>query len=201
MKLQKEKGNSRQATLTFDSGNQIKVQWLGQGTFAQVWGDYNNAYAIMYSRRGVQDYSKELMSWAYASESNNPHLVPVERVGYIQDKAVYVMPQYEMLTAKHKTAWLHFRELKEMWQRAWAATGTTGTECREYFVRLIDGNQVLPESLKQAIEALHFSAYNFGDQTFFEFAKRNLAVTSKGDLVLLDITFDWNQLCAVRGWC
>lgn len=188
-------------TLVFEDGTEVPVSRLGRGQWSTVWRNGSHAYSITKSG----DIGKEAISW-FCSESDNPHIPVIERVGMSGDDYVYKMPVYEKLTAKHKDAWEQFRLLEKYRDEAWrevlsSPNKLAGLRWLEdgYLIaqRTIekyreDKNHV-PE-IADAMQEILDAGMNFGSSCCFEFAKRNLAIDDHSRLVLLDILYDLKEV-------
>lgn len=108
---------------------------------------------------------------------------------------VYVMPYYQPLTAKSKTAWKQYKQLCGLKSKY-------SNELRKGYRQQYTGDVLcelcselsnFPE-LQEAFDTLLSVASNFASDLVPDFSKSNFSVDSEGNLVLRDIFCSYHQL-------
>lgn len=184
------------AVLTVN-GHEHHVERIGKGRYCTAWR--NGAENVW-----LQVHESDLSKDALADCSSNPHLPKVERFDWFDDNApfrLYREPLYQPLLARHKQAWADFRQIYKLWNDAHSATcqwndmrnvSVRVNNCNTAFAELV-GASTLAEPLKEAVRELVEQAACYGDYQI-EISKRNCAVDSAGNLILLDPMFDRAEL-------
>jgi hypothetical protein len=180
---------------TLDDQRTIEVERIGQGRFTTAYravSDLNLVYLAVNEERG--DYSKHIL----ADCDTNPHLPIVRALGELNDRQVYATQYYRPLTASSKQAWQEFKAIAAARETAWAEViraqqGKMRVCDCGYLVmartlELLHGS--ISDDLYTALAAIQDAAGNYGSSYVYEFAKRNLAVSDDGRLILLDPIFD-----------
>ena len=178
----------------------IKVRQIGRGAFSLAMVEDGVAPGVrprvfVFSADDV--YDKELLAMAHDADPANPHLPEVERFGYTQDKAVFVMPLYR---APHKTdspeGWRDYLMLKKCRDKVYGVR-KSGYEINEDVYACAEAAGVRPKVL-DALRVLIDTASNYGAEYVFEFSPRNLATDEAGNLILLDVLYDREALTRLR---
>lgn len=183
----------------------LPVKALGRGMFAQAWlADDGNVYLDV----ATGAYEKEILA-EITDETRSKHLPRTTRVGWTGRGYLYRMPRYAaplkayVDTPKGETTepWRQYRVLERCWKIAY----------RRHFRSIYDGYAVkqavvecardekLPKALVRALQLLASQSDNYGSSYTFEFSPRNLATDRNGNLILLDVLFDAEQVQRKRG--
>jgi hypothetical protein len=179
----------------------IKMHQIGKGSFsvAMVEDEVPAALAprvFLFSADDV--YDKELLAMAHEVDPSNPHLPKVERFGYTQDKAIFVMPLYKAPFRKTDSpvGWRDYALLKKCRDKVYGVR-KSGYEVNEDVYACAEAAGVRPPVL-EALRILVDTAANYGSDYVFEFSPRNLATDDAGNLVLLDVLYDRERLAQMR---
>lgn len=169
----------------WEEETEVQAEYLGHGTFARCYRVENEVYSFVKYGDKETDYSKQAV--ALYADQNNPHIPKIQKAGSFNGDAgeIYRMPFYNRLTAKHKEAYKLYKILNT------------------HFVSLNNGDfssvqALIPASLYEALESIKFAVQNYGDNYLFEFQKCNLAVDDSGNLILLDIAFNYDAVREIR---
>ena len=183
----------------------IKVRQIGKGAFSVALVEENVASGerprvFLLSSDDV--YDKELLAMAHDVAPANPHLPEVERFGYTQDKAVFVMPLYRAPLRKTDSpeGWRDYLMLKKCRDKIYGPSvgaRKSGYEVNEDVYACAEAAGVRP-SVLDALRVLIDTAANYGAEYVFEFSPRNLATDEAGNLVLLDVLYDRERLTQLR---
>lgn len=177
----------------------IPLRRLGKGSFSIAMAAKNldgKEYALLFSRDEVAD--KEIMSMVSEQHPDNPHIPSVRRFGSTRgfgsraERTVWAMPLYRspLRRAFATQGWDDYLKLKKC---ASISTGGTGYEKNRVMIDCARAAGV-SGPVVEAIEAITDWAANYSQSYRFEFSPRNLATDSSGNLVLLDVLFDPNNL-------
>lgn len=171
----------------------IPLRRLGKGSFSIAMAAKNldgKEYALLFSRDGVAD--KEIMSMVSEQHPDNPHIPSVRRFGSTAERTVWAMPLYRspLRRAFATRGWDDYLKLKKC---ASISSGGTGYEKNKVMIDCARAAGV-SGPVVEAIEAITDWAANYSQSYRFEFSPRNLATDSSGNLVLLDVLFDPNNL-------
>jgi hypothetical protein len=179
----------------------IKMHQIGKGAFSLAMVEDGVAAGVLprvfvFSADDV--YDKELLAMAHEADPANPHLPKVERFGYTQDKAVFVMPLYKapLRKADSPEGWRDYAMLKKCRDKVYGMR-KSGYEVNEDVYACAEAAGVRP-SVLDALRALIDTAANYGAEYVFEFSPRNLATDEAGNLVLLDVLYDRERLTQLR---
>jgi hypothetical protein len=175
---------------------------FGRGRFTTAYRSGNTVYTLV---RG--DYTKEAV-WLYAGKSI--HIPQTEQIGSYEvrpvkgeayDMYVYRMPYYDKLTATSKEAWAQFKVLAKLWDQAYrtaiAKYPKVPSWCYGEVLQVLNclvQESELPDSLKEAFESVADAGASYGAEIGVEILRRNLKVDSSGNLILLDILFDYRKM-------
>jgi len=179
----------------------IKVRQIGKGAFSVALVEENVASGVrprVFLLSSDDVYDKELLAMAHDVAPANPHLPEVERFGYTQDKAVFVMPLYKapLRKADSPEGWRDYAMLKKCRDKVYGMR-KSGYEINEDVYACAEAAGVRP-SVLDALRVLIDTAANYGAEYVFEFSPRNLATDEAGNLVLLDVLYDRERLTQLR---
>jgi hypothetical protein len=188
------------ARLTLPNGESVEVERIGRGRYTTAWKNSHYVYLQTHEK----DSSKDLLSHL----PDNKHLPKVERLGDFGRNSpfrLYREPLYMPLTAKCGDAWSQFKELKRMREEAERNCRTRNgfgrfadaAELNYEFDTLVQDATYLSDEIKRAVTDLTYAAGNYGEY-MIEITKKNCAVDSEGNLVLLDPVFDWREVYESR---
>lgn len=192
----------RKARLVFDNnGPKIEVERIGKGRYTEAFKHGN----FVYLRVREPEYSKEILANITKRDTgrrdHNPHIPNCE---FLESESGpykwYQMPLYYPLTAKCKKAWAQFKFLKKAKEDAYDAMTSSlhgsqhamANDINQEMDNLVKNSDMTP-SLKSAIELLVNEAANYGEY-LIEITKKNCAVDSAQNLILLDPLFDWDEV-------
>ena len=178
-------------TLTYETNSDgdeesIQATQIGKGTFATAYlGTDGMVYLVLVDGT---DPTKGMMVDMNRHSGAQPHIPIVEWVGWkkvkrkgvYEDATVYRSPLYRapLRKADSATAWAMKKELDK---------------ALEY-----SRDQKKWETFVASVDDLAQEAGNYGALAF-EFPARNLATDAKGQLILLDVLFDREELIKSRG--
>jgi hypothetical protein len=113
---------------------------------------------------------------------NMRYLPAITRLDVLDDgTAIYVMPYYEKLSKqKHPKAWYQYKIIKNIFD---------SNNYSDTILQKIQGSR-LTKGLKENITYLVNMMRNYTYLIGLEISPRNVRVTKKGQLILLDIVFD-----------
>lgn len=171
---------------------ELIASYLGKGLFAKAYRVDDRVY--IFATDPMKDAIAEIRR--YEGQGENPHIPLVERIGMDERTGdnIYLMPYYEPLSAKHKSAWNHARIIQREHERL---IGQLGFNYTGYALAdTLRNGEGFPKSLADAIEEMSNWALNYGTPGM-EFNKANLSV-SDGKLILRDVLFDRELLDRYR---
>ena len=183
----------------------LGVSRLGKGMFTRAWLGLDGKVYL-----DVDDsaYEKEILA-EITQETRSKHLPHTESIEFTSKGRLYRMPLYasplrayvETPQGESTVPWRQYRVIKSCWDTAY----------RDHWRSVYDGYKVkwavvecarrskLPKALVRALELLAEGSDNYGSSYAFEFSPRNLATDAKGNLILLDVLFDAEQVRKRRG--
>lgn len=190
--------NERWIVMEFDDDKDpIRAKQIGKGRFTTAFYSPRTEKVYLFLKDGEDgDASKEILSHLH---STNKHIPQTEFFDTTPDGRIYTQPLYRPLTAANQVAWKQFKQLQKAYEeiaikfnRDMSVFTRNSREwlyrCNETMQTLID--LVEDSDLREALETLLYATQNYGGSWMFEFAKRNLAVDEKGNLILLDAIFN-----------
>lgn len=171
----------------------IPLQRIGAGMFSTAYRERDGDRVFALSDDNV--YDKEIAALTRGQLPDNPHVPAVERFGSTADKAVYTMPYYNAPLRKGAApeAWSHYKDIKQCHSSAKAKFVHERNDQTVDCVR----ERPVPPMLVEALDGLKDWAANYSSEYGFEFSPRNLASDKAGNLVLLDVLFDTEQVGAL----
>jgi len=183
------KGDIREITV---DGTTAPMAFLGRGFFTTAWKDLEGSVTLISS-----DPLKEAL--ALFADQSLPHVPKIERLECDRPDGsqAYRMPYYERLTAKHKEAWRIYRGLEKAWTSMACKPPHEPRLAIDKSEKILDDLIVaaeVPASVTGALRSMLDAASNYGSGIALEFAPRNLAVDSEGNLILLDVMFDAERI-------
>lgn len=171
------------------------VERIGRGRYCTAW---RNGTEHVW----LQVHEKDLSKDALSNAEDNPHLPKCEAFGWFDGDAPYRLyrePLYQPLKAAHKVAWQQFKSVYAAFEDArradfgrWNDTRNVSQRTSDFntrFLELVGGSPTIPDTLRDAVRILVQSAAAYGDYGL-EISKKNCAVGSEGQLILLDPLFD-----------
>lgn len=185
----------------------IPVEKIGKGTFSTVYREIDGARRV-FSVVAENVSDEEIAQMAHGSDPNNPHLPRVDRIGTLTDgRSIYEMPFYHtpFRAARANTASRAAYSALQKCINSVMPEYRVGREERGYNIALrkiecIEMTSAkIPIRLVDAVRGLFENSTNYSDQYDFEFSPRNTATDDEGNLVLLDVICDRDQLFGRRG--
>lgn len=171
-------------TITLDSGEIVQVERIGKGRFSTAW----RSGETVYLKTSDADYSKEIMSVLAEDSPRNRHLPECKFLSHDDGQFKwYVMPFYKPLTAKNKQAWDDFKALSKVSEEHNSYKAEAADIRQNFQDEVLASN--FSQEIKDAVVQLCDAAANYGDYSI-EIARRNCAVDTDGNLILLDPLFD-----------
>ncbi len=161
-----------------------KENFLGKGLFTQA---YRVGERVVLT---TEDMAKECI--ATFCQIGNKHIPALRRLDNIGDKQAYTMPYYRPLLAQNKVAWSQMKSIDKIMQSV-PFEGRKKYICFENFLDAFK-KSTLPEELKEALHTIVESMMNYSEHIFLEISPRNAKVDGNGNLILLDIIGDSEQL-------
>lgn len=192
------------STLRLPGEAPVKLSRLGAGKFCKAHSDGKRA--ILFTKDG--NFDKAFLSELHRDNPDLPHLPAVEYLADTHDGTLYASPVYRKISKESTPeAWASWLLLKRATKIARAKLAEDrGTRKYDPRAGLHDGsayNQYVLNACKEcgvsgqllaAVEALVDYAANYGAQVWVEFRPGNLGADEAGRLVLLDPTYDAEQL-------
>jgi hypothetical protein len=175
----------------------IPMKRIGKGAFAEVYREQVPPGRV-FAFTDDDVYDKEIAALVRGQQPDNPHVPAVEKFGHTRDKTVYSMPYYKSPLRKGDSprGWEDFKKLQGCAETV--SLNQRGHEISNEVVDCAKGSHVSPAVVVEALEGLNDWAQNHSDQYMFEFAPRNVATDEHGNLVLLDVLFDRDNLARAR---
>jgi hypothetical protein len=184
--------------LTIDR-QQMTLSYLGKGEFVTAW--LNDVTKDVYLVGN--DMTKDcIANWGQA---DNPHIPVLAIVDQLENgRYVYKTRYYDKLTASNKVAWGQFRALEELLAAAFsnvrAHVGWLNFNprqhgfdvCQELCNLAYNDSRILP-SIAEALQHMQDAVSNAGSDVLPEFSRQNLGVDESGNLVLLDVFFNYSR--------
>ena len=161
---------------------------IGKGAFTTAYRKGNTVYAVS------RDSSKECI----ALFCKGKHIPKIERLKY-NEYSLYKMPFYKKCTKKDTPeSWEQYKQIRKMldkWSeltRMLALSGITKVLQQDVskFNTFVHSHKTIKLSLRKAIVQMVENYFNYVDAVYLEISPRNIAVNSRGTLVLLDIMYD-----------
>jgi len=181
--------------LHLDEYRSAKVKKINRGMFSTIYENLD-APEIFTVTPNDDDYSKEIVANVIDRRSPNPYLPRITKLGYMNNDAMVIfgMPKYRapLVKSAGAVAWNEARILQQCLTEAskgLMSIADNGWVINDRVVECIR-NRGLSKILVDAIEALSYSARNYGRSYCFEFPTRNLATDDSGHLILLDVMYD-----------
>lgn len=187
----------------------IPLEKIDKGMFATVYRETmgkQRVFSIV--DEGIHD--KEIAAMVHEGDPRNPHLPRVERFGMLtDDRSIFTMPFY---TAPYRVANANpasraaFTALRKcigsIYPEIDARTGRLAERGYEIAARKLacieEAGAKIPPKLVDAVRELHEMSANYDDQYDFEFSPRNVATDDQGNLVLLDVLFNRDNVRRVN---
>jgi hypothetical protein len=175
---------------TADERVSFDVTPLGKGSFTRAFKRGNTAYLVS------TDNAKEILSGI----EKHKYIPETKAVGNTpKGDPVYTQPVYFPLKAANAVAWNQAKQLRKCHESAFTAVlaysksrkiriENLGYMIIDQTIDCAKAHKLAPGLIK-ALRALGDAAADYGSDWTFEFPTRNLAVTSKGTLVLLDVIY------------
>jgi len=173
-------------------GIKTPMAFLGKGFFTAAWKDGESVVLIS------SDPLKEAL--ALFADQSLPHVPKIERLECDRrdGSQAYRMPLYTRLSAaKHKDAWKIYKALEKAWTAVAYKPPYDSRLAIDKSEKILDDlivSGAVPVSVTDALREMLDAASNYGQGIALEFAPRNLAVDSNGQLILLDVMFDAERL-------
>jgi hypothetical protein len=179
----------------------IPVKRIGKGAFAEVYREQVSPGRV-FAFTDDDVYDKEIAALVRGQQPDNPHVPAVEKFGHTRDKTVYAMPYYKSPLRKGDSprGWEDFKKLEGCAEAARPRAyrdDRRGYEISNEVVDCAKESSVSP-AVVEALEGLNDWAQNHSDQYVFEFSPQNLAADENGNLVLLDVLFERDNLARAR---
>ena len=186
----------------------IPLAKIGQGMFAAVYRETTGQQRV-FSIVDEGVYDKEVAAMTYEGDSRNPHLPRVERFGMLTDnRTVFTMPFYTVpyrATNANPASRAAFTALRKCIGSIFPKyDGRTGQRERGYetaqrkLACIEEAGAKIPPKLVDAVRGLREMSTNYDDQYDFEFSPRNVATDEQGNLVLLDVLFNRDNVDRVN---
>lgn len=160
---------------------------IGRGCFTTAYRKGNKVYAVS------RDVAKEGIT---IFNVTGRHIPKIERLA-CDVKSLYVMPYYRRCTKREfPKAWNDYQIIKRAllnWYRG-DAIGMYGSKQVNQFIDFITTQKQIKKSLRDDIISLVEMMMNYTDRVGFEISPRNIAVNSRGSLVLLDVVYNIKDL-------
>jgi hypothetical protein len=166
-----------------------KHNFLGKGLWSKVYRVSEDEVIILSS-----DPAKECLAIFCQDVKYLPKLTCLENVN---DVACYLSPFYYPLKASNKKAWGQYKAVKQCLE-AVSFQEREKYKCFEGFKNALYCLDIDPEII-EAINTLLDNMANYTDHVFLELSPRNVKVDGNGELILLDIIGDTNELNKKRG--
>jgi len=165
---------------------------IGKGAFTTAYRKGNTVYAVS------RDSAKECI----ALVCKGRHIPRIEILEY-NKHSLYKMPFYKKCTKKDTPeAWEQYRQISKMFDEWNELTGmpflrgTAKVVHRNVskFNTFVHSHKTIKLSLRKAVVQMVENYFNYVNKVHLEISPRNIAVNSRGSLVLLDIMFDASSL-------
>jgi hypothetical protein len=174
----------------------IPLAKIGQGMFAAVYRETMGKQRV-FSVVDENVYDKEIAAMVNDEDSRNPHLPRVERFGMLTDnRSVFTMPFYTVpyrVANANPASRAAFTALRKCISGIFPVSGRKerGYEIATRKLECIEAaGAKIPPKLADAVRLLVDMSTNYGDQYDLEFSPRNVATDDQGNLVLLDVLFN-----------
>jgi hypothetical protein len=168
------------------------------------YGLFSDAYklrdlpdtVVAVSAKNVRD--KEIAEAAKEALPKNPHIPAVTTLGHTAREDVYVMPLYRapLDGDRYKRADRDAGKLN-LCRFGAMLDADTPRQHRDYVLQCAEEERV-SKSVLEALRTMREQADKISDGYLFEFPDRNLATDERGNLVLLDVLYDANQITAQK---
>jgi hypothetical protein len=168
------------------------------------YGLFSDAYklrdlpdtVVAVSAKDVRD--KEIAEASKEQLPKNPHIPAVTTLGHTARENVFVMPFYQAPLDGDR----YKRADRDAGKLGFCLFGAmldaeTPRQHRDYVLRCAEEERV-SKSVLEALRAMRKQADKVSDGYLFEFPDRNLATDARGNLVLLDVLYDANQITAQK---
>ena len=202
--------------LVSPDGESKAVKRIGKGTFSSVYalsGDTTDKQAreFVYVETPETIYDKEIIAEVYRQQDGprNPHLPQIEFLGHTANGRLYRMRRYKMPLRKAATKnWEDYQSLRKCWEEALEEVRRKRGYGRQF---MYSGHEILQATvdcakkrkvkkrLRDALEALKDWSAMYGSAYTFEISPRNVGTDRKGNLVLVDVLFDMEEVAKARG--
>ena len=186
----------------------VPIRPLGKGMFTKAYVTTQQRKPTVYLVTEDQVYDKEILR-EISRNTSSKHLPRVEEVGYTHNATVYRMPLYHSPLRKGESpqAWAQYQVLRQCWKEAdelvygrsrWNRNIWDGHKLINAVVECAR-HRKLPRGLVRALKLLQDTSGNYGSTYSFEFSPRNLATDDKGNLILLDVLFNQENVMKKAG--
>jgi hypothetical protein len=160
----------------------MKLNLIGKGSFSKVY-DNKDGYVLIKTEDPLKD------CLANHCSKGIKHLPDTDCL----DSGLYRQPKYQKLNSvKHVKDWKILKKIESQYRKL----------SDKNYNSLIDILESNKEDLTESIyEALTELITSFSDYTYyigFEIARRNLALDSQNELILLDVLYDIKLLEKIR---
>ena len=190
-------------SIKLPDGTEVDIKKIGKG-HASVAYQGKDGWVYVVTSDSSGDKSKSILSEFYPSKSATKHIPYVESVGRIVKRGgsgfeVYRMPFYRRINSKDKSYKLAEKIYGALLESEKTRTRVTSSNKYEpqvsHFATYLENNppEGVPASVVDAMIELCSHLSNYEGDFRLEFPNQNVAVDADGNIVFLDVFFDYEE--------